>query len=376
MFVLTPEDELNIARYGIIKSGERRVVSQFILGTIYNYIRQTKSKMNLRISSLNYYVKNYCGQNLNGKKLFIFRGCGIGDQLITLGIIRGIKETFTRANIDFCVTPQQYNNLFKEQIDNYLYCSIIQEPLTLDKFKEYDYHLLLTDSCECNKEPDQPNLYDAIYNFCDLNNISNSYKTPVCPVNDERTIQGYEFIKNNLKDYNYKKTILYQLSSSTKIRSYHPDLGLELIKGLSEDFNVIVTVAKSDETNKDCENFLNYKFNESVVFYKGHSFLELIGLIRNVDLVICPDSSIGHVSNYLGIKTVSLWGSFDSNDRVKYYDYHLPFKNKTKKCKYSPCRMHEESGNSKGCIFGDDGWCKEMKIDPKEIITFVYNILK
>lgn len=71
------------------------------------------------------------------------------------------------------------------------------------------------------------------------------------------------------------------------------------------------------------------------------SFRMHVPLIERASLLICPDSSFGHLAAcFPHVPVISLWGVFHPDNRVKYYGNHYPLHN-FDVCRWAPCHNHE-----------------------------------
>jgi ADP-heptose:LPS heptosyltransferase len=109
---------------------------------------------------------------------------------------------------------------------------------------------------------------------------------------------------------------------------------------------------------------------------------EVFALVGLVDVLVCPDSCLGHVSAAFGTPTVSLWCPFPARARVLGYGNHRPIEARGA-C--SPCWCHErgelDGALRQGCPLepagADSGrWCKGLQaIRPQEIVEAIKEIV-
>ena len=112
---------------------------------------------------------------------------------------------------------------------------------------------------------------------------------------------------------------------------------------------------------------------------KTKTFRDLIPVIEKASLVICPDSSILHLTAcFPNVPVISLWGLFHPQDRALYYDNQMALFNQGV-CPHAPCRDHnfklplEQCKDAKGAPKekSEIKYCQVLaSIDPDQIVKF------
>jgi ADP-heptose:LPS heptosyltransferase len=128
----------------------------------------------------------------------------------------------------------------------------------------------------------------------------------------------------------------YHVSSSGPTRTYPPKMGQDAVLALLEAFpNHKAVIIGLDNSN-------NFKVDHPRVidlFNVTKQFRSLFPIVSGADFVVAPDSSVNHVAAAFDTPCVSLWGSYDPNDRMTYYQKNISvFKPDT--CPHAPCRPH------------------------------------
>lgn len=310
----------------------RYVVHQSVAGKLKDSLHAAQGKM--MQSHFNSYERRYAGQNTNGKRIMIMRSSAFGDTLMATAIPCYIRDRFPETRVDVWADPKVADLWMG------LGFHIYHSPVPFDAATQYAYHLILESMFEANSEAEQNNAYDDAFAFfgMDPKKIPDRFKRPHIAVlpsdGDELKEMGFD---------PGGPYIVYQMEAANPNRSYPPLLGAALIRNLLDAFPnhkvVLVGMGKRLE-HVMFEELLN---NERVLSLLGKTkkFRSLIPVVNRAELLICPDSSIGHLSAALDTPTISLWGLFHPDHRVKYYHSHTPLFAEPNPCPHAPCLNHE-----------------------------------
>jgi ADP-heptose:LPS heptosyltransferase len=267
----------------------------------------------LHWSSFNSYERRYGGQDLNGKKLIIYRHNAWGDQLIASALAKYIKHRYPDSTIHlYCavdVMPLWLGNPFVEG-------SAIPIPIHFDCHDKYDYHLFFEGMLESNSERDQRCCYDDMFAYAGFRDVDPQWKKPCIfdRPEDYRTFNGA------------KGRGLCDMLRDT--------FGLDvLVVGLDKEEKYVKLFDETPDQQKrkgpHVRNLINYTPN----------FRDLIPIVRHARCTVCPDSSVMHLAAAFDAPCVSLWGVFHPNDRVAYYRNHVALTGFSV-CPHAPCRDH------------------------------------
>tara|TARA_S200000501_G_scaffold326203_1_gene324572 strand:- start:96 stop:1550 length:1455 start_codon:yes stop_codon:yes gene_type:complete len=257
----------------------------------------------LNYSKLNIKSPVWLGQNLERKTILIFSEQGIGDLIQFSRYLFALKETFS-CNVILRL-KQNLAHLFDDSIE------IITEN---DKIPNHDFHnhLASLPGIFYKKNKNFPKTINFIKENKDINlkwkEILNKYKGIKVGINStassattgDRIIPIEEFRKlTNLKNINF---FVIQ-----------KDFNKNNIKIINQNLNV------------------NY-FEELDKF--GKPFQDTIGLVKNLDLIITADTSLGHLSATLGKPTwialsfINDWRWFQDEKKSVWYETVKLFKQK------------------------------------------------
>ena len=257
----------------------------------------------LNYSKLNIKSPVWLGQNLERKTILIFSEQGIGDLIQFSRYLFVLKKTFSCKVI--LRLKQNLAHLFDESIE------IITEN---DKIPNHDFH---------NHLASLPGIF---------------YKK------NKNFPKTYNFIKED-KDMNLKwKEILNKYKglkvgiNSTASSSTTGDRIIPLVefRGLTNFKNINFFIIQKDFNKKNIKMInknSNVNYFESLDKF-GKPFQDTIGLIKNLDLIITADTSLGHLSATLGKPTwialsfINDWRWFKDEKKSVWYDTVKLFRQK------------------------------------------------
>lgn len=313
-------------------------------------------------SSFNSYERRYAGQDLNGRRLAIYRESGFGDNMIVSGLVHYLKTTYPTAQIDIFGLPH-VQTVWSGNRE----ATMMPVCPQFDALRNYDYHIMLEGMIENDNEPDQKNAYDNLFDFCGI------YSKQVPPEFKRPHLVWSESDQKARAEWKAKKPwryILWHWNPSGATRMYPPELAEQAIEALSYRADVVIIGhtenGKIPEPKSEIENVHNY-------VGKTPKWRDTLPMIAEAKLVVAPDSSILHAAAAYNVPTIGLWGSFHHEDRAKYYPEHHPIE-AFHVCPKAPCRAQKDDLPKHFCqqAQGYDEtsrWCTAMKaIDPQRII--------
>jgi ADP-heptose:LPS heptosyltransferase len=287
---------------------------------------------NVRWSSFNAHERRYGGQDLNGKKVCIYRHNAWGDQLIISAVPMELKKRFPGALVHLYCHP--------DVMELWRGCPFIDGaaiplPIPLDAVRKYDYVIFYEGMLEGNREEDQNNCYDDFFGVIGLNDVPPESKRPaIVPLPSDYRLAS-RFVNLN------EKYVLYHMSPNNLNRMYPPKLGRKVIETLAREYPdykiYVIGLDKDKKYGWVCEDM-----PENVVdlLSKTHPFRATIPMVERCRLLICPDSAFMHMAAaFPTVPVISLWGLFHPQDRIKYYTNNTPLF-AFDACPHAPCRDH------------------------------------
>lgn len=276
------------------------------------------------VSNFNSYERRYGGQEMKGRKIVIYRHTAFGDQLMMTAITRYIKTQNPDAYISY-VMGSKTACIW----DNNRDADVVLGAMTFESIKQFDYHLFYENMLESNSQPEQNNAYDDLFAFGGMLDVPPEFKRPAVYLGEADEAMDEEWRSSS---YGRDDYILYHWSSANKVRQYPADLADKFFRKWTK--TKIVVVGDGKEKIPGYPHVIN-------MVSKTPTFRHLIPLVRRAKVVVCPDSSVGHLAAaWDDIPVIGLWGPFHPDDRVKYYANHTPILGD---CPHGPCRTHQFS---------------------------------
>jgi ADP-heptose:LPS heptosyltransferase len=239
-------------------------------------------------------VRHYCGQDLAGRQLLAWRGCGVGDQLVFAGVLRILKRRYPSARIDYYCHPRTME-IWAGVPD--LPFAMWPEPIAFDDWQANDYHLVGEGLCEGDREPDQPNVWDAHLRYAGLDPaaVPLREKRPLVPLAAADRCAAAEWLAS--RDLAAGRVLLWQLAASTPIRSVAPRTTARCLAALSAAFPRAAIVVVGTHRDEPV-----YAVPQAPNIWPVHDLpiSTVFALVERADCLVCPDSCLSHVAGAFG----------------------------------------------------------------------------
>jgi len=321
--------------------------------SMLNRMREKDNSIEARVSVYNAWERKYAGQDLSGKRLLMYRPKSIGDQLITSALVKYLKTLFPTCVIDYYLDPHV------TELWNGIPINLSPTPITLDACQNCDYTLFLEGLYENNLEPDQDDCYTTTFRYAGFFDVPAEHKKPWMVFTEEELKRPAKAPETPY--------ILVQWEASAIYRSYPPRELARLCAELAETYHVVLV-------GNNPYQYVHHK-NVTDLRNRTKKFREIIPWVANAGIVLCPDSSVGHLAAcFPEVPVVSLWGSYSPEDRVKWYPNHIPIVGAKEACRFAPCRhgLHREPPRNlceRSPIDNPNAWvCNTLKSIPAEFI--------
>ena len=265
----------------------------------------------------------YAGEDLNGKKLVVFRNGGIGDLLFISASLKKLKEKYPDASITL-ITNGYYAKLLK--------CDASYEmgtfPLLEEKVQEFDYCLYFQSLIESNPSAEHENAYDLFAKACHLD-PSVDYKPAVniSTFDLERAkvakLSAIEFYQQNV-EFVPDQDIIHvciQIAASVTKRSIPLPVYVNLMNALPK--NYVFWFFGSENQNGMINDLIQNVPQVAGRIFNGSETMptltQMAAFLSIADLVIGPDSSLLHIAGALDTPLIGLYGPFPSALRIATY---------------------------------------------------------
>jgi len=258
--------------------------------------------------------RRYNGENLNGRRLMIWRAGGIGDLMWVRPILCHLKDKYPESTILFA-TREMFHCMVATWGDCLDGLSVV--PLNMsDTMDAADYHLSfdgLVESCDEAETTDIHDLF-ARHAGCDPDEVN--WCRPMRLPNWE---PDKEHDKNPCIQYmvNKRKYAVVQYRASSPMRT--PYLGsIVAACNAVTDSGYRAVLCDLPSSAREIDNIISccktpamvYNFSE-----RARDILDTIRLINHSRLVVGPDSSLVHIAAMQGIPSVGIYGPFPGMTR-------------------------------------------------------------
>jgi len=281
--------------------------------------------------------KPYRGENLDNKRLLIWRTGGIGDLLFIQPNMIHLKEKYPTSEILFACGPQ-YHAMVEtwDCIDK-----LVDLPFNYLQMVRSDYHVTFEGVIERCEEAKEVNAYRLFTQWMGLD-LPDEKLIP----KQEAKKEWFEKARGALWSWgiNNKPFILAQLRASSPIRTPRPQVwGKALDLLASKGYNIVITDNKRFESGIEnfIETFISKENRERVFNYAPFSETldSTIALAAHSSLVLSIDSALVHIAASLGKRSLTLYGPFPSKVRISTYG-DLADSIECNKVSCAPCYIH------------------------------------
>lgn len=148
------------------------------------------------------------------------------------------------------------------------------------------------------------NIVDAAKKFIKQNLNLTIESDPKILIND-KSVQD---VKSKFKINNDEKNIMLGIGGSGPTKRVPATTFIKLMRLISNTYRCrfFLATGKDKEEQEILNEILNTEFKEKCVSLDELTISETLPIIKNCDISICNDSSFGHLSSGLGIKTIVL----------------------------------------------------------------------
>ena len=148
------------------------------------------------------------------------------------------------------------------------------------------------------------NIVDAAKKFIKQNLNLTIESDPKILIND-KSVQD---VKSKFKINNDEKNIMLGIGGSGPTKRVPATTFIKLMRLISNTYRCrfFLATGRDKEEQEILNEILNTEFKEKCVSLDELTISETLPIIKNCDISICNDSSFGHLSSGLGIKTIVL----------------------------------------------------------------------
>jgi ADP-heptose:LPS heptosyltransferase len=322
-----------------LNAGKSYVMSDYMAKTLlkeYGYTIDNSQDIGDRYRPID-------GSDLSGKNIMVWRSGGIGDLLFITPNIRYIKDTYNNVNIRIACA-EKYSQLWQGHDVLYDHKSHPM-PFPLELLEWADFHLHFEGAIESGGKAEYLHAVDLFSEYFHLQDrIPIERRRPfLAPTNDiDNKIKN--MMRYQLNVSGRKPIIAIQMRASSPIRTFPERRMLEIIRELKGDGNDIILLDSPHRADEIDRMISRAKLNDIANASRTvKTIRDTISIIKKIDLLIAPDSSLTHIAGAIGVDkpTLALYGPFPSFVRTKYYPRCIAIDCKYKSINCSaPCYIH------------------------------------
>jgi ADP-heptose:LPS heptosyltransferase len=324
--------------------------------------------------------------SLAGSKILVerYRERGIGDLLFLTGPLRYLKFlSGGEANIDAYALADRGVILANHPALQYR--ATLSGPLHYDDLPHYDYHWFVDTATEYDEEPDQLNVYDALYKTLGLDpaTVPAEYKRPdiVLDDADHKNLDQFLYFTWLEKKLDLRKTGYYVIAPLARgsLRAASYQMWLDVINELKTRRPVIVVGSldgRVPTTDMEAGEFNQHvsQAGSNVVNAMRSPPMPLrvlASILSRATAVGCLDSGPLYVAQALRVPAISVWGPHDPGVRIGYDpDYmKLAVWNRVA-CRRSPCYCYDRFPAELCPLGAQQRVCEPLRTtDPKQVVA-------
>jgi ADP-heptose:LPS heptosyltransferase len=302
------------------------------------------------------HYKPYIGQNLDNKKVAIWRTGGFGDLLFITPIVEYFKRKYPTCKVSVA-TSERFRDVWRNNPNIDKFTSSYSLPIKLDFVKKHDYVGIFEGTIENFKGNSQYCAIDAFAFNLGIFDMPKELKRPRyylksveinAAKNKVRSKTGFDIYKNPyicfqwkssslLRDYPYEKLVatmyrLQQLTGYKIVILTHPNYR-QLIE---HEINMAMTHVIGNNATLDYVNLAG------VTAYR-----ESAAVLALSTGLVGIDSSLAHLAAALGVPSVTIYGPFKAEWRTVYNQNNISLQNQ-EVCPSAPCAYHTQPGDKDG----------------------------
>jgi len=263
--------------------------------------------------------KPYCGQDLNGKTLVVWRSGGIGDLLFCQPGLRYLKTKYPTCKIIFATSI-----MYIEMLKKWNFIDRVETfPMDLEIFKNADYHLTFEGVIERCLEAKKTNAYKLFTRWMGITEIDDSNLIPQLKIED-RDIEKIVIDYLSKRQMAKREYIVVQVRASSPIRTPSSRVWKEILVRLVNDNQRLILTDLPDRQT-EVSKLIDFLFTENQkrrVFNFSPISKNInysIFLAKYAKLVIAPDSSMIHIAAGVNTPVFGIYGPFPGKLRMETY---------------------------------------------------------
>lgn len=326
------------------------------------------------------HYKPYLGQNLDKKKIAIWRTGGFGDLLFITPIVEYFKRKYPTCKVSVA-TSERFRDVWRNNPNIDTFTSSFSLPIRLDFVKKHDYVGIFEGTIENFKGDDQYCAIDAFAFNLGIFDMPKELKRPRyylknmeinAAKNKVRSATGFNILNDPY--------ICFQWKSSSLLRDYPYDKLVAAMYRLQQRTGHKIIILTHPNYRNLIEHEVKMAMNHVIGGGATLDYINLAGITayRESAAVLALstglvgiDSSLAHLAAALGVPSVTVYGPFKAEWRTVYNQNNISLQNRSS-CPNAPCAYHTQPGDPDGlpydmCTskgefpqYGKDKFCRVM----------------
>jgi ADP-heptose:LPS heptosyltransferase len=227
-------------------------------------------------------------------------------------------------------------------------------PVLYDTFPRYHHHWLIDSVTEYDSEPEQLNVYDALYTQLGIpyGSVDGKYKRPYITLDatDMKNLDSFYFFAWNDRKVDLRQAGYYVVAplSHSTLRSANYATWLEIISEMAKRRITVVIGSITERMPRAEMSFSEFKAALSklpnVISVLGETPVRLImAIIQKAVALVGLDSGPLYIAQAFRTPAISLWGPHDPRVRIGYDKdcMDLAIWNSTA-CRHAPCFAYQK----------------------------------
>lgn len=290
-------------------SGCRLEIGQEVCVGMKVYCETNRERQMLKPSERKFsdVYRPYRGEDLNGKRLLIWRTGGIGDILFIRPIMRYLKQKYDcTIHFSTATAPKLVESWIEEgTIDEFT-----PMPFLASALDDADYHITFESLIERCKDAERIDVHELFARHCrvDCSEIEWNVPMKVKSANGwfQKAPQKYVVVQphaSSVMRTPRNGTMVQAINAATK--AGYAAVLVDYPQRAPAMRHIISCCERPDMCINFCEHSMGLE--------------DAIVLVDGAALVIAPDSSMTHIAAAQGVPSVALYGPFPADVRTQFY---------------------------------------------------------
>jgi ADP-heptose:LPS heptosyltransferase len=325
---LKPLFKLDQNRTVTLEENKKYIVADYLVDMLKRQVPEHLHKQTINSKDVYTVFSQYKGQDLNNRNLFILRTGGIGDLIFIIPCALHLKQKYPTSRI-FLVCAEKNGQLFNG-LKGVAFNDVLAMPLAYEDAvrtvgypisRASTYLISFEGMIETLKDAEEMNVFDLHKKQFGITEDIDLKPVLYLEGNDEELTKKYNvFDEKGNRQY---LDIGFQFSASAPIRTWRPDYIVKFFNLWdipNTRFYIFDSPYKKDFINKYMDRITNENVEFVKVYEMSESLVESARLVKFMQAMIAPDSSMAHIAGCFNIPIVALFGAFPTELRLKYYN--------------------------------------------------------